>query len=148
MGLGREVPVSRLVAHTKVCKISGRYQKVIANCDGELKELERSLANGEHRDIGSLAAVSEPLGCCALTTGFISLHEVSGLMNLERFTDVSALDRSWHRCWKPLNMTGVLSWHNKVRAKSENVDQLEPILHAVEEKVRSLKGAFCTRSTP
>lgn len=53
--------MNRLIAHTKVCKISGRYQQVIENCDGDLKELELSLAKGEHRDVGSLAAVSNSL---------------------------------------------------------------------------------------
>ena len=44
---GREVPVARLLAHSKVCKISSRYEKVISRCDGELKELERKLQEGD-----------------------------------------------------------------------------------------------------
>eukprot|EP00658_Telonema_sp_P-2_P026180 TRINITY_DN20566_c0_g1_i6.p1 TRINITY_DN20566_c0_g1~~TRINITY_DN20566_c0_g1_i6.p1 ORF type:complete len:361 (+),score=56.50 TRINITY_DN20566_c0_g1_i6:420-1502(+) len=106
---GREVPVARLIAHSKVCKISSRYQKVISKCDDELRGLESRLAHGQSfKQLGTLCAVARSI--LPLEPGAL------------------------HRCKRLRQRLGEL------RKKTGNLDELEPILHAVEEKMRSIKG--------
>lgn len=106
---GREVPVARLVEHSKVCKISSRYQTVITKCDKDLGMLEQSLTKGEScKQLGTLCAVARSI----------------------QPTEPGAL----HRCKRLRQRLGA------VQAKSGTVEELEPILRAVEEKMRSIKG--------